>query len=362
MTSTTTDPTPTAAIDPERVQAFLERAIGDCGGALGVALAALGDRLGLFAAMADGRPVQAGELAARTATHERYVREWLNAQAAGGYVVYTARDDAYTLPAEHALVLLGDGPADLGGQFRAVAAALAAGERLETRFRSGEGLGWHEQDHDLFCGVERGFAASYRTSLVSEWLPALDGVVERLRAGARVADIGCGHGSSTIIMAQAFPQSRFIGFDYHAASIDTARRRAQEAGVADRVRFEVATAAAYPGTDYDLVCCFDALHDMGDPVGAARHVRATLTPAGTWLVVEPFAGDRIEDNLNPIGRLYYGMSTLLCTPGSLSQPGRAGLGAQAGEARLREVLGDAGFTHVRRAAETPLNLVLEVRV
>lgn len=361
MTTTTMDSTPAAAIDPERLEAFLGRAIADCGGALGVVLAALGDRLGLFAAMADGRPVSAGELAARTGTNERYLREWLNAQAAGGYVIYTPHDDAYTLPLEHALVLNGDGPADLGGQFRAVAGALAARERLEERFRTGEGLGWHEQDHDVFCGVERGFAAGYRTNLVSEWLPALDGVVERLQAGARVADVGCGHGISTIIMAQAFPQSRFVGFDYHAASIEVARQRADEAGVADRVRFEVATAAAYPGRSYDLVCCFDALHDMGDPVGAARHVRSTLAADGTWLVVEPFAGDHIEDNLTPIGRLYYGMSTLLCTPGSLSQPGRAGLGAQAGEARLCEVAGEAGFTHVRRAAQTPLNLVLELR-
>jgi 2-polyprenyl-3-methyl-5-hydroxy-6-metoxy-1,4-benzoquinol methylase len=360
--TTTTDPTPTTEIDPERLEAFFGQAVADCGGALGVVLAALGDRLGLFAAMADGRPVSAGELAARTGTHERYVREWLNTLAAGNYITYTAQDDAYTLPPEHALVLLGGGPADLGGEFRAVAAALSARERLEERFRTGEGIGWHEQDHDLFCGVERGFAAGYRASLVSEWLPALDGVVERLQAGARVADVGCGHGSSTIIMAQAFPQSRFVGFDYHAASIETARERAEDAGVADRVRFEVATAAAYPGTGYDLVCCFDALHDMGDPVGAARHVRATLAPGGTWMVVEPLAGDRIEDNLNPIGRLYYGMSTLLCTPGSLSQPGRAGLGAQAGEARLREVVEEGGFSHVRRAAETPLNMVLEVRV
>jgi SAM-dependent methyltransferase len=349
-------------IDEARVEEFLGQVATDVGAALNVALVTLGDRLGLYRAMGDGQPVHAEELAARTGTHDRYVREWLNAQAAGGYVAYDPATDRYTLPPEHAFVLADESsPLAKAGMFQAANAAIESREAVEQRFRTGDGLGWHEHHHDLFHGTERSFGSNYRSYLVSEWLPALDGVVDKLERGAKVADIGCGHGFSTILMAEAFPASSFVGYDYHAASIETARRRAVEAGVGERVRFEVAGADDYPGHGYDLIACFDSLHDLGDPVAAARRARAALADDGTWLIVEPFAGDRIEDNLNPVGRVYYGFSTLVCTPGSLSQPGRAGLGTQAGEARLREVIRAGGFGEVRRAAETPFNLVLEAR-
>jgi SAM-dependent methyltransferase len=309
--------------------------------------------------MADSQPVTPAELAARTGTLERYVREWLNAQAASGFVMHAG--GTYTLPPEHALVLADEtSPFLMTPTFQAANAGVAARERLAERFVDGEGLGWHEHHHDMWHGTERGFAISYRTHLLAEWLPALDGVVEKLETGARVADIGCGHGASTIILAQAFPNSTFVGVDYHAGSIETAGRRAEQAGV--DVEFVVAGADDYPGDEYDLIAFFDAFHDLGDPLAAARHAASKLAPGGTCLLVEPFAGDTVEENLNPIGRLYYGFSTLVCTPGSLSQPGRAGLGTQAGEAALAEVLRAGGFAHVRRAAETPLNLVLEARV
>jgi len=350
-------------IDEQKLEAFLGLAATEAGAALNAALVTLGDELGLYKAMADGQPVCPADLAARTGTQERYVREWLNAQAASGFVLYDEPADAYVLPPEHALVLADDtGPFSMTGTFQAANAAVAVRERLASRFTEGHGLGWHEQHHDLWHGTERGFAASYRAHLVAEWLPALGGVVEKLEAGALVADVGCGHGASAILMAQAFPRSRFVGVDYHAGSIEIARRRAAEAGVADRVSFQVAGAADYAGEGYDLVAFFDAFHDLGDPLAAARRAAAALAPGGTCMLVEPYAGDRVEDNLNPIGRLYYGFSTLVCTPGSLSQPGRAALGTQAGEARLREVLEAAGFGAVRRAAESPLNLVLEARL
>ena len=349
-------------IDETRVEAFVGQVATDVGAALNTALVALGDRLGLYRAMADAQPVSAADLAARTSTHERYVREWLNTQAASGYVTYDPASDRYTLPAEHAFVLADESsPVALAGMFHAAGAVIDGRGRVEERFRSGGGVGWHEHHDGLFCGTERAFAANYRAQLVQAWLPALDGVVAKLERGARVADVGCGHGASAILMAQAFPASTFDGFDTHAASIETARRRAAEAGVADRVRFSVAGAGDYPGEGYDLVCFFDALHDMGDPAGAARRARGALAADGTALIVEPYAGDEIEDNLNPVGRFYYGMSTLVCTPGALSQPGGVALGTQAGEARLTEVLREGGFTQVRRAAETPLNLVLEAR-
>lgn len=304
--------------------------------------------------MADAQPITAGELAARTRTHERYVCEWLNAQAAGGYVTYDSGEDRYTLPLEHALILADDSsPVAMAGIFQAATAVIDGRTRVAERFRTGAGVGWHEHHDGRFCGTERSFGANYRMHLVSEWLPALTGVVEKLQRGAGVADVGCGHGVSTILMAQEFPASTFTGFDVHADSIATARTRAQEAGVADRVRFEVADATGYAGRGYDLIAFLDALHDLGDPVGAARHARAALAGDGSCLLVEPYAGDRIEDNLNPVGRMYYGFSTLVCTPGSLSQPGRARLGKQAGETRLREVMLDGGFGSVRRAAETP---------
>ena len=347
-------------IDEAKLEAFFGLVASEIGAALNVALVTLGDELGLYRAMADGEPVTAAELARRTGTVERYVLEWLNTQAASGYVEYA--DGRYSLPLEHALVLADETSPFLStGSFQSANAVVGIRKALAERFVDGHGVGWHEHDHDLWHGTERAFAVGYRTHLVADWLPALDGVVEKLEGGAYMADVGCGHGASTILLAQAYPASRFVGIDYHAGSIETARRRAEQAGVADRVTFEVAGAADYVGTGFDLVAFFDAFHDLGDPLAAAQHAHAALAPSGTVLLVEPFAGDTVQENLNPIGRMYYGFSTMCCTPGSLSQPGRAGLGTQAGQAAIAAVLGEAGFGSVRRAAETPLNLVLEAR-
>ena len=350
----------TTTLDQARVEAFAFRLAEELGAALNAALVTIGDRLGLYAAMADAQPVSAAELAERTGTYERYVREWLNAQAAGAIVTYDAGSDRYTLPREHAFVLADEtSPAAMAGHFQIATATMDSRYELAERFRTGDGLGWHEHGHELFHGCERSWGAGYRAHLVGEWLPAVGGLVEKLERGAHVADVGCGHGAATILMAQAFPASEFTGFDSHTASVETARERARDAGV--EARFEVADAADFPGS-YDLIACFDALHDMGDPVAAARQAREALAPDGVWLIVEPNAGDRIEDNLHPVGRLFYGFSTLLCTPGSLSQPGRAGLGTQAGEARLREVILAGGFSSVERVAESPFNIVLAARV
>ena len=348
----------TATIDQERLDAFMGRVVGELGATFNAVLVGLGDRLGLYAAMRDGEPVTPEELARRTGTYERLVREWLNAQAAGGFVDYDADDDTYRLAPEQAFALL---DLDLPGAFRLITSTVRDEDGILDAFRSGRGYGWHEHDHGLFEGTERFFRPGYQANLVTAWLPALEGVEAKLRAGARVADLGCGHGSSTILMAQAYPESTFVGTDYHAGSIDAARERAREAGVGDRVRFEVADAEGLTGGPYDVVTLFDCLHDMGDPTAAARAIRERLAPDGTLMVVEPRAGDRVEDNLNPVGRLYYCASTTICTPASLSQPGRAALGAQAGESRLSAVLRAAGFGHVRRAAETPFNMVLEAR-
>jgi SAM-dependent methyltransferase len=349
-------------LDEAKVGAFVGQALGELGATLNAALVVIGDELGLYRAMAGAGPLTPGELAELTGTTERYVREWLNAQAAGGYVEYDPEQRRYTLPPEHAVVLADENsPYFLPGAFQLMAASVRDEPKIREAFRSGAGVGWHEHNHGVFEGCERFFRPGYVANLVPAWIPALDGVEAKLRAGASVADVGCGHGASTILMAEAFPASRFTGFDYHEGSIEQARERAQAAGLADRVRFDTAPAAAYPGTGYDLVTTFDCLHDMGDPVGAARHVHDSLAPDGTWLIVEPFAGDRVEDNLNPVGRVYYGASTLLCTPASLSQEVGLALGAQAGESRLRDVVTTGGFTHFRRAAETPFNLVLEAR-
>jgi 2-polyprenyl-3-methyl-5-hydroxy-6-metoxy-1,4-benzoquinol methylase len=350
----------TTSIDEAKLEAFFGLVATEIGAALNVALVTLGDELGLYRALADGEPVTPAELAGRTGTLERYVREWLNVQAASGYVEYA--DGMYRLPPEHALVLADEtSPFLATGSFQSANAVVGIREALAERFVDGQGVGWHEHHHSLWHGTERAFGVAYRTHLVSEWLPALDGVVEKLEAGAYAADVGCGHGASTILLAQAYPASRFVGVDYHAGSIEVARRRAERAGVADRVTFEVAGAADYAGSNFDLIAFFDSFHDLGDPLAAARHARAALAPGGTCLLVEPFAGDSVEENLNPVGRMYYGFSTMCCTPGSLSQPGRAGLGTQAGQAALAEVLLHAGFRTVRRAAETPLNLVLQAR-
>jgi SAM-dependent methyltransferase len=350
------------AVNEAAVHEFVNKAFGDIGGALTASLVVIGDRLGLYRALA-GKPATPAELARRTETSERYVREWCAAQAASGYLTYDPGTGRYELPEAHAVALTDEeSPACVLGGFQGMTAATRATPKIIEAFRTGQGLGWHEHDANLFEGTERFFRPGYNAHLVKEWIPALDGVEAILESGGHVADIGCGHGASTIILAKAFRRSRFVGFDYHPASIDRARRRAQETDVGDRVRFEVASAKDFPGRgEYDLVAFFDCLHDMGDPVGAAAHVRQSLKPDGTWLLVEPFAHDRVEDNLNPIGRVFYSVSTLVCTPASLSQEVGLALGAQAGEARLQAVLKEAGFTRVRRATETPFNLVIEAR-
>jgi SAM-dependent methyltransferase len=352
----------TQTIDEAKVEQFVGQALGELGATLNAALVVIGDRLGLYKAMADSSPVTAAELADRTGTNERSVREWLNAQAAGGYVSYEPQTERYVLPPEHAVVLADESsPAFMPGAFQLMAAAVRDEPKITESFRHGAGVGWHEHSHGVFEGCERFFRPGYQANLVQSWIPALDGVEEKLRHGAHVADVGCGHGASTLIMAQAYPESTFVGFDYHAGSIEQATERARAAGVAGRVRFEVASAQDFPGTDYDLVTTFDCLHDMGDPVGAARHVREAIASDGTWMIVEPAAGDRVEQNLNPVGRAYYGFSTLLCTPASLSQEVGLALGAQAGEARIRDVVIAGGFTRFRRVAETPFNIVFEAR-
>jgi SAM-dependent methyltransferase len=352
----------TATIDQTKLDAFMGQALGELGATLNAALVVMGDELGLYRAMAKSGPISTQELAHRTDTSERYVREWLNAQAAGGYVTYDPDTGRYTLPPEQAVALADEtSPYFLPGAFQLMTASVRDEPAITKAARTGGGFGWHEHSQGVFDGTERFFRPGYAANLVDAWIPALDGVEAKLRAGASVADVGCGHGASTLIMAKAYPASRFVGFDYHAESIAAARERATEAAVEGRVRFETGSAKDFPGRDYDLVASFDSLHDMGDPVGAARHVLDALAPDGTWLIVEPFANDRIEDNLNPIGRIYYAASTLLCTPSSLSQEVGLALGAQAGEARLREVVTQAGFTRFRRATETPFNLVLEAK-
>ena len=349
-------------IDEGKLEAFMGQAAVDMGAVISAPLFVIGEKLGLYRAMAGAGPLSSEEVAERAGAAERYVREWLRNQAAGGYVTYDSDSDRYTLPDEQALALADeDSPFYILGAYDLIASLFADEEKILEAFRSGEGMGWHEHDQRLFRGTERFFRPGYRQHLVGTWIPALEGVQEKLEAGARVADVGCGHGASTIIMAQAFPNSEFAGFDYHEASIERAREAAAAAGAAERVSFAVASAKDYPGEDYDLVCVFDCLHDMGDPVGAAAHVLETLAPDGTWMIVEPFANDTVEDNLNPVGRIFYGASTAICTPASLSQEVGLALGAQAGEARLNEVLEEGGFTRVRRATETPFNLVLEAR-
>jgi 2-polyprenyl-3-methyl-5-hydroxy-6-metoxy-1,4-benzoquinol methylase len=332
------------------------------GAAVHSAVVLMGDKLGLFRAMRDGTPVTSQQLSERTGVRERYVREWLKANAASKYVDYDAATDTYSLNPEQAFALAEENTAlDLPGFHYMLASLMRDGDKMAEAFREGRGFGWHEHDKDLFIGCERFFRPTYLTHLVSEWIPALTGVEAKLKAGANVADIGCGHGASTILMAKAFPKSKFTGFDYHDKSIESARAAADRQGLQDAA-FEVSSAAAIPGSGYDLVTTFDCLHDMGDPVGAAKHIREALAPGGTWMIVEPIAGDDTASNLNPIGRIYYSASTMVCVPASLSQEVGLGLGAQAGEKRLREVLKEAGFNQVRRAAETPFNMVLEARV
>jgi SAM-dependent methyltransferase len=350
------------AVDESKLNEFLGQFVQDLGATVQAGLVVIGHRLGLYRAMAGAGPLTPAELAERTGTAERYVREWLAAQASGGYVAYDPVSERFSLPEEQAFALADpDGLAYLPGAFQLALASLKAEPRIAEAFRTGAGVGWHEQDAEVFDGCEMFFAPGYRANLVSSWIPALDGVEARLQAGARVAYVGCGHGASTIIMAKAYPRSTFVGFDYHQRSIDWARKAASDAGVSDRVRFEVAPADSFGGDGYDLVATFDCFHDMGDPAGAATHIRRALADDGTWLLVEPAAGDHLKDNLNPVGRLYYGFSVLLCVPNALSQQPKAVLGNQAGEARTRELTAAGGFTRFRRAAETPFNLVYEVR-
>jgi SAM-dependent methyltransferase len=352
--------TTTQTIDEAKLNEFIGRFVGDLGAALSAANVVIGDRLGLYRAMADGTPIQPEQLAERTGTDARYVREWLSGQAAGGYVTY--EDGSFRLTPEQAFALAQEGsPAFVPGAFQLATSLVKDEEKISRAFETGEGVGWHEHHHDLFAGTERFFRPGYAANLISSWIPALDGVKERLERGGLVADVGCGHGASTILMAEAYPRSEFVGFDYHEGSIQAARERAAEAGLDSRVSFEVAKAKEYPGDGYDFVTMFDCLHDMGDPVGAAAHVLETLGSDGTWMIVEPYAGDRLEDNLNPVGRVMYSASTLVCTPASRDQEVGLALGAQAGEARLREVATAGGFTQFRRAAETPFNIVLEAR-
>jgi 2-polyprenyl-3-methyl-5-hydroxy-6-metoxy-1,4-benzoquinol methylase len=360
--STSTPSTSTLPIDHSKLEAFMGRAVGDMGAAMHAVLVLLGDRLGLYKAMGDSQPVTSVELAARTSTSERYVREWLNANAASGYIAYDPATATYRLPPEQALALaVENSPAFLPGAFQIISSLFHDEEMIEKAFRTGSGVGLHEHHHDLFHGTERFFRPGYIASLTSSWIPALDGVEAKLKVGGAIADIGCGLGSSTILMAQAYPNSKVFGFDYHRGSIELAREAAQREGVSKRAHFDVASAKNYPGKEYDFVACFDCLHDMGDPVGAAAYVRSTLKPDGTWMIVEPFAGDTVEDNLNPVGRVFYSASTLLCVPASMSQEVGAALGAQAGEKRIAEVVAAGGFSRFRRATQTPFNLVFEAR-
>jgi SAM-dependent methyltransferase len=347
-------------MDETKLMAFVHKAVGDVGALLAGSMVVIGDRVGLYRAMAGAGPITSGELAKKTDTSERYVREWLGAQAAAGYVVYDG-DGRYTLPDEHAVPLTDEtSAACVIGAFETALGAVIATDRIADAFVSGDGLFWGDHDAHVHVGCKRFFRPGYVNYLTSTWIPALDGVQPRLEEGIRVADIGCGHGASTIHLAQAYPNSTFVGYDPHADSVDSARKNAADAGVGDRVRFEVARAKDITG-EHDLIAFFDCLHDLGDPAGALSTAKQRLAGGGTILLVEPMAGDKVEDNLNPVGAAYYGFSTLLCTPNSLSQETKTALGAQAGEARTREVASSAGLSHFRRVAETPFNLVYEVR-
>ncbi len=348
-------------LDMNKLNAFIGQFVTDLGAAVHTGMVVIGEKLGLYKALA-GEPLSSAQLAAKTKTDERYLREWLASQAAGGYITYNERTGKFSLSEEQAFTLVNeDSPAYLPGAFELALGSLAAVPRITESFRTGDGMGWHEHVEGVFHGCEKFFRPGYAANLVSAWIPALRDVEAKLKAGARVADVGCGKGASTILMAQAFPKSQFFGFDYHDKSIEAARESARRNGVADRVTFNVIKAKEFPGRNYDLVTVFDCLHDMGDPVGAAAHVQQSLAKDGTWMIVEPFANDQLKDNLNPVGRVYYGFSTLLCTPCSRSQEVGLCLGAQAGEARIREVVTAAGFNRFRRATETPFNIVYEAR-
>lgn len=352
---------PQPALDMDKLNAFIGQFVGDLGAAVHAGMVVIGEKLGLYKALAAG-PMSSAGLAAKTQTDERYVREWLASQAAGGYVTYDGKSGTFSLSQEQAFALANEeSPAYIPGAFELALGSLAAVPRITELFRSGAGMGWHEHADGVFHGCEKFFRPGYAANLVTSWIPSLRDVKEKLEAGARVADVGCGKGASTLLMAKAFPKSKFFGFDYHDKSIEGARESAKREGVADRAVFGVAKAKEYPGKEYDFVAVFDCLHDMGDPIGAATHVRESLSRDGTWMIVEPFANDDLKNNLNPVGRVYYSFSTLLCTPCSRSQEVGLCLGAQAGEARIRETVTAAGFTRFRRATETPFNIVYEAR-
>jgi len=347
-------------IDQDKLGELLGTFVADLGATIGAGNVVVGHRLGLYRSLADG-PATAEQLAQRSGTDPRYVAEWLRGQAAGGYVTYDPATEQFSLTEEQAYALADPDGLYLPGAFVLALGALRAESQITDAFRTGAGMGWHEHHEDVFTGCEMFFRPGYVASLVSSWIPALDGVAGKLAAGGRVADVGCGHGASTVLLAQAYPKAKILGSDYHQASIDIARKRAADAGVADRARFEVASGQAFSGTGYDLIATFDCLHDMGDPAGAARHIRQALDADGTWLIVEPLAGDTLADNLNPVGRIYYSGSTFICVPNARSQPGGYTLGAQAGETAIRQLTEQAGFTRFRRAAETPFNTVYEAR-
>jgi SAM-dependent methyltransferase len=350
-------------VNTDKLNAFVGKMLGDVGAAMNASLMLIGDKLKLYKTLAAKGPMTSAELAQATSTGERYIREWLAAQAASGYVDYDAASAKFSMTPEQAMVLGDeDSPVFMGAIGDLIEASFLDEPKISDAFKSGKGVGWNRRSECLFCGTARFFRTGYKHHLVQEWLPALDGVVEKLKRGAKVADVGCGHGVSTRLMAEAFPKSRFYGFDYHEGSIETARRDAKAAGLGDRVSFAVHSAKTFPAEGYDLVCFFDCLHDMGDPVGALKHVRETMADDGTCMIVEPFANDRLEDNLNPIGRIFYAASTVVCTPASLDQEVGLALGAQAGEGRLRDVAKQAGLTRFRRATETPFNLILEARI
>lgn len=349
------------AINMDKLNAFVGQFVADLGASVHAGMVVIGEKLGLYKALAEG-PLTSAQLAAKTNTDERYLREWLSSQAAGGYITYDEKTNKFGLTPEQAFTLADEqSPAYLPGAFELALGSLAAVPRIAESFRTGAGMGWHEHQEGVFHGCEKFFRPGYAANLISSWIPALHGVKGKLEAGAKVADVGCGKGASTVLLAKACPKSRFYGFDYHSGSIESARQSAKSEGIADRASFDVAKASEFPGKDYDLVAMFDCLHDMGDPVGAATHVLQTLAKDGTWMIVEPFANDELKDNLNPVGRVYYSFSTLLCTPCSRSQEVGLCLGAQAGEARIRKVVTSAGFTRFRRAAETPFNIVYEAR-
>jgi SAM-dependent methyltransferase len=349
------------AVDEGKLNELLGKFVVDAGASFHAVNAVIGDRLGLYRALLAVMPATPADVAGEAGVGERYVREWLAGQAAGGYITYDPDTERFSLTEEQAFALAAPDGMQIAAAFHIPIGAAPNTERITEAIRSNGGFGWHEHDPGLFEGTERFFRPGYVANLASSWIPALTGVEEKLRDGATVADVGCGHGASTLLLGEAYPRSQIIGFDYHSASIEQARKRATDAGLASRVSFEVAAAADFPGTAYDLVAIFDALHDMPDPLGAARHIRDALKPDGTFLLVEPYANDKLEDNLNPVGRLYYGASTIICVAHSMSAEPRTALGAQAGEARLTALLHEAGFTGVRRAAETPFNLIIEAR-